>query len=92
MEQHKNDPLANVGTARQQPRRQALTFKQHREGTEDHLLNLFESIRKRTQPVENADFGCGTAVACHMANLSYRNGGKRVVWDRQQQKVVIPPA
>ena len=92
LEQHKNDPLADVGTARQQPRRQPLTFKQEREGTEDHLLNLFESIRKRTQPVENADFGCGTAVACHMANLSYRNGGKRVVWDRQQQKVIVPPA
>jgi hypothetical protein len=34
------------------------------------------------------DFGCGTAVACHMANLSYRDGGKRLAWNGNQKKVV----
>ena len=87
--QHKNDPVADVGTARQQPQRKPVSFTQQREGTEDHFLNLFDCIRKRTQPVENVEFGCGTAVACHMANISYRNSGKRVAWDAQHEKVSL---
>ena len=86
--QHKDDPLADIGTARQQPKRQPVSFTQEREGTEDHFLNLFECMRTRKQPVENVDFGCGTAVACHMANLSYRDGGKRLAWNGNQKKVV----
>ena len=86
--QHKDDPLADVGTARQQPKRQPVAITQEREGTEDHFLNLFACIRSRQQPVENVEFGCGTAVACHMANLSYRNAGKRVGWNREQRKIV----
>ena len=35
--EHKNDSLADVGTARQQPKRQSVTFTQQREGTEDHF-------------------------------------------------------
>jgi hypothetical protein len=65
-----------------------VSFTQEREGTEDHFRNLFECIRTRQQPVENVEFGCGTAVACHMANLSYRDGGKRLAWDRQQKRAV----
>ncbi len=86
--QHKDDPLADIGTARQQPKRQPVSFTQEREGTEDHFLNLFECIRSRQQPVENVAFGCGTAVACHMANLSYRNAGKRVLWNREKMEIV----
>ena len=87
--EHKNDPLADVGTADQQPKRQAITFTQQREGTQDHFKNLFECIRSRHQPIENVDFGCGTAVACHMANTSYRQGGRRVVWDAAKEKLTF---
>jgi len=84
---HKNDPLADVGTAARQPKREPVAFTQQREGTEDHFKNLFECVRSRQQPRENVEFGCGTAVACHMANASYRQSGKRVVWDREKQKL-----
>jgi predicted dehydrogenase len=87
--QHKDDPLADVGTAAQQPKREPVTFKQEREGTEDHFKNLFESMRTRKQPVENVEFGCGTAVACHLANLSYRQGGKRLAWDRDKLRYAV---
>lgn len=72
--EHKDDPLADIGTAPQQPKRAPVAFTQQREGTEDHFKNFFESMRTRRQPVENVDFGFGTAVACHMANISYRQG------------------
>jgi len=87
--EHKNDPLADVGTADRQPKRNPVTFAQQREGTQDHFKNLFECVRSRRQPIENVDFGCGTAVACHMANISYRQGGKRVAWDAAKERVTF---
>jgi predicted dehydrogenase len=83
IEEHKNDPLADVGTASKQPQRKKQSFPQKAEGTEDHFRNLFECIKSRQQPVEDVEFGCGTAVACHMANLSYREK-KKVRWDAQK--------
>jgi len=83
MAAHKNDPSADVGTYRKQPHRKPQNFKQTAEGTEDHFRNFFESIKNRRQPIENVDFGCGTAVACHMANISYKEK-KRVFWDAEK--------
>ena len=80
---HKDDPKADIGTAREQSRRKAQNVRQSAEGTEDHFRNLFECIKSRQQPIENVDFGCGTAVACHMANISYKEK-KRVFWDAQK--------
>jgi predicted dehydrogenase len=82
--QHKNDPTADIGTYDQQPHRQQQTLKQTREGTEDHIKNFFQAIASRQQPIENVDFGCGTAVACHMANISYIEK-QRVYWDAKKQ-------
>jgi predicted dehydrogenase len=83
IEDHKNDPVADVGTARQQPQRQRETFKQEAEGTEDHFRNFFACVATREQPVEAVEFGCGTAVACHMANISYQKK-QRVFWDAEK--------
>jgi len=88
IEEHKNDPLADVGSARQQPQRKKESFRQEAEGTEDHLRNLFECVKTRKQPIENVEFGCGTAVACHMANISYREK-KRVFWNAEKLELKI---
>jgi hypothetical protein len=50
------------------------------------MQNFFDCVRSRQQPVENVEFGCGTAVACHMANISYREK-KRVFWDAEQLRL-----
>jgi predicted dehydrogenase len=88
IEEHKDDPLADVGTARKQPQRKKESFGQRAEGTEDHFRNLFECVKTRKQPVENVEFGCGTAVACHMANISYREK-KRVFWNAEKLELKI---
>jgi predicted dehydrogenase len=80
MAAHKDDPEADIGTAEKQPKRKVETFSQDHEGTLEHMRNLFECMASRQQPAENVEFGCGTAVACHMANISYREQ-KRVFWD-----------
>jgi predicted dehydrogenase len=80
---HKNDPTADVGTYHRQPHRKQQSMMQQAEGTEDHFRNFFECVKSRKQPVEHVEFGCGTAVACHMANISYREK-KRVFWDAEK--------
>jgi predicted dehydrogenase len=80
---HKNDPTADVGTGWKRPKRKKEQFRQTREGTVDHILNFFASVKSRQQPIENVDFGCGTAVACHMANISYREK-QRVFWNAER--------
>jgi predicted dehydrogenase len=80
---HKNDPTADIGTYRKQQHRKPQNFMQKAEGTEDHFRNFFACVKSRQQPIENVDFGCGTAVACHMANLSYRKK-QRLFWDAQK--------
>lgn len=47
------------------------------------MRNWFDAIKTRNQPIENVDFGCGTAVACHMANLSYHEK-QRVYWHAEK--------
>ncbi|PYU96418.1 MAG: hypothetical protein DMG25_01900 [Acidobacteria bacterium] len=88
MAAHKDDPLADVGTYHKQPHRKRQVFRQTAEGTEDHVRNFFESIKTRRQPIENVDFGCGTAVACHMANISYREK-KPVFWDADKAELRV---
>jgi len=79
LDTHKDDPAADIGTYAKQPHRPPQSMRQTAEGTEDHMRNWFEAIRTRNQPVENVEFGCGTAVACHMANISYHEK-QRVFW------------
>jgi predicted dehydrogenase len=81
--EHKDDPLADVGTAGKQPKKQKQSFTQRAEGTEDHFRNFFACIKSRQQPIEHVEFGCGTAVACHMANISYREN-REVIWDAKK--------
>jgi predicted dehydrogenase len=80
---HKDDPTADIGVYAKQPRRQPQTMRQTAEGTEDHMRNWFEAIKTRKPSIENVDFGCGTAVACHMANLSYQEK-QRVFWNAEK--------
>jgi len=84
--EHKNDPLADVGTARQQPQRKKESYAQRAEGTEDHFRNFFACIKSRKQPIEDVEFGCGTAVASLMANISYLKK-QRVFWDAEKLEV-----
>ncbi len=84
--EHKDDPTMDIGTAAKQPKRQPEKFFQDREGTEDHIANFLQCVHSRQQPIEHVQFGCGTAVACHMANLSYREK-KRMFWDAQELRL-----
>lgn len=54
--------------------------------TVDHQANFFEAVRSRKPVVENEHFGNATAIACHMSNAAYFNGGA-VRWDAAAGKI-----
>ena len=83
---HKSDSTADVGTGWRRAHRKPEKFRQSVEGTEEHIRNFLECIKSRQQPIENVHFGCGTSVACHMANISYREK-KRVFWDAEKMEL-----
>jgi len=52
----------------------------------DHMNYFMDSVRTRKTPVEDANFGNNTAIACHMANYSYFN--KTIAtWDPAARKI-----
>jgi predicted dehydrogenase len=52
----------------------------------EHLWNFFQSVKTRQPSVEDAVFGNGTAIGCHMANYSYFNKTP-AVWDANAKKI-----
>ena len=56
--------------------------------TDLHVKNFIESVRTRKPSPEGAVQGHNSALGAHIANLSYREGGRRVAWDGQKAKVV----
>ena len=83
---HKDDPTADISTCDKPEPRAQQSMRQTNEGSVDHMRNWFEAIKSRRQPIENVDFGCGTAVACHMANVSYHEK-QRVYWHASEGKL-----
>ena len=52
--------------------------------TDLHVQNFVGSVRTRNPTREGAVEGSNAALAGHMANLSYRNGSRKVTWDGKQ--------
>jgi predicted dehydrogenase len=57
------------------------------EATERHLGKFYESVRTRTEPVENGEMGHLCATVGHMVNLSHQQR-REMRWDTASQKVV----
>jgi predicted dehydrogenase len=57
------------------------------DSTERHLGKFYDSVRSRTEPVENGEMGHLCATVGHMVNLSYRQR-REMLWDSASQKVV----
>jgi predicted dehydrogenase len=63
----KNDPIIAKTIA------ETTTFRapEHYNETREHMWNFFNAVKSRKPVVENEVFGNWTAIACHMANVSY---------------------
>jgi predicted dehydrogenase len=56
--------------------------------TDLHVKDFVESVRSRKASPEGAVQGHNAALGAHLANLSYRQGGRKVVWDGKKAKVI----
>lgn len=69
-------PLATAGVSRPEPEE----FRAEGDSTKRHLAKFFDSVRTRTEPVENAAMGGRCAAVGHMVNISYRER-RQVRWE-----------
>jgi predicted dehydrogenase len=56
--------------------------------TDLHVRAFVECVRTRKRSKESAVEGHNAALGAHIANLSYRNGSRKVLWDGKEAKVV----
>jgi len=49
--------------------------------TDLHAKNFVESVRTRKPSPEGAREGHNSSLGAHLANISYKEGGRKVVWD-----------
>ena len=57
------------------------------DGTNIHFANFFDCVRSRKQPNCPFELGFNSAIACQMANRSYREH-RRVTWDAEHEEIV----
>jgi predicted dehydrogenase len=57
------------------------------DGTAIHFANFFDCMRSRQQPNCPFELGFNAAIACQMANRSYREH-RRVTWDAEHEEIV----
>jgi predicted dehydrogenase len=52
-----------------------------------HARNFVDCIKSRARPAADVEEGHRTAVACHLANISLRLGGRSLKWDAEKEEV-----
>jgi predicted dehydrogenase len=53
-----------------------------------HTRNFLDCVKSRETPISDLRSGHEVATACHLANISLRLGGRKLVWDPDQERVV----
>ena len=56
-------------------------FEYGREANEEHQTNFIECIRTRKRPNADIEEGHLSTLLCHLGNISYRVGNRRLVFD-----------
>ena len=52
-----------------------------------HARNFVDCIKSRQRPAADVEDGHRTAVACHLANISLRLGGRTLRWDADREEI-----
>jgi hypothetical protein len=53
-----------------------------------HARNFVDCMKSRQKPNADVEDGHRRAVACHLANISLRLGGRALRWDPEREKIV----
>jgi predicted dehydrogenase len=53
-----------------------------------HARNFVDCMKSRARPAADVEDGHRTAVACHLANISLRLGGRSLRWDAEREEIL----
>jgi hypothetical protein len=56
-----------------------------RQADREHQTNFLDCVRTRKEPAANAEQGHYSALLCHLANISYRVGNKKLSFDAKTE-------
>jgi len=68
-----------------------LDFRYGRQGDQPHQDNFIQCIRTREKPNADVEQGHYSALLCHMANISYRVGNRKLALDPKTETFVDAP-
>ena len=66
-------------------------FRHGKQGDKWHQDNFIECIRTREKPNADVEQGHYSALLCHMANISYRTGNRKLAFDPKSETFVDAP-
>jgi len=55
-----------------------------------HARNFLDCIKSRQTPASDLESGHRVATACHLANISMKNG-RKIVWDAEREEIIGDP-
>jgi len=58
------------------------------EAHDDHLANFIDCIRTRQRPNADIEEGHKSTLLCHLGNISYRVGGRRLHFDAAKERFI----
>ena len=59
--------------------------------TDLHVANFIECVRSRKKPVADVEIGHKSSIVCHLGNISYRIGGRKIKWDPDKEQIMDDP-
>lgn len=54
----------------------------------EHLDNFIECVKTRARPNADIEEGHLSTNLCHLANISYRVGGRKLIWDGAKERFI----
>ncbi len=64
-----------------------------KQGDREHIDNFLQCVRSRNKPIADVENGHQSALLCHLANISYRVGNRKLEFDSQTETITnIPEA
>jgi len=59
--------------------------------TDLHTANFIECVRSRKAPNAEVEIGHRSSIICHLGNISYRIGGRKIRWDADKEQIIDDP-
>ncbi len=56
--------------------------------SDDHMGNFLDCMRTRKNPICDAEIGHRSVSICHLANISLRLGGRKLIWNPKKEEIV----